>query len=91
MNRPVCVQCRCEFRPEQNGFYIEEMAAGNRPYRLWYADLWECPGCRNQIVTGFANQPDACHWEEHYQYKRQRAQLQYWPRPGMVPSPTEVA
>lgn len=33
------------------------------PYKLWRADLWECPDCGHEIVVGFARQP----WSEHFE------------------------
>jgi hypothetical protein len=33
-----------------------------KPYKIWMADLLECPGCGNEIVTGFGKQPVS----EHY-------------------------
>lgn len=27
------------------------------PYKLWVADLWECPDCGHQLVTGFGGGP----------------------------------
>lgn len=33
-----------------------------QPYKLWRADLWKCPDCGHEIVSGFANSP----MSEHY-------------------------
>lgn len=76
MPKPVCVPCQRFFRPKKNGYRLVEgmpVVSGAEPgtaepekwapYKLWVADLWECHGCGAQIVSGFANQPIA----EHYQ------------------------
>ncbi len=73
---PICVPCQRFYRAKKNGFFfIEAMPktsgapAGTadpgswQPYKLWSGDLWECPGCDAQIVSGVARQPIA----EHYQ------------------------
>jgi hypothetical protein len=28
------------------------------PYKLWRADLWKCPCCQIEIVTGFGLAPE---------------------------------
>lgn len=40
-----------------------EKIAGRRqpavwqPYKLWVADLWECPDCGHELITGWAQKP----------------------------------
>ena len=63
--KTVCVKCQRFYRPKKNGVsFIEAMPRGGdrrpkpglaepdgwTPYKLWAADLWECPGCGNQII-----------------------------------------
>jgi len=33
------------------------------PYKLWMADMWQCPECKTEIVAGFARK----HFAEHYE------------------------
>ena len=33
------------------------------PYKLWVGDLWECPDCKAQIVTGVTKNRIAEHYE----------------------------
>ena len=81
MPKPVCVNCQCFYRPKQNGFkLIEGMPKGDHdenirgkrkpeawePYKVWQADLWECPDCFNEIVVGFGHRPTAEHYEPHF-------------------------
>lgn len=72
--KPVCVPCERFMRPKKNGYhFLEGMpvienhgtgkgAEGWAPYKLWMGDLWECPTCKTQIVSGVARQPIS----EHY-------------------------
>jgi hypothetical protein len=66
MPKIVCTQCQCEFRPKKNGVWLTEMAEFG-PYRVWAADLWECPGCGTQVISGFANEPTE-HFEKGFDY-----------------------
>jgi hypothetical protein len=38
-------------------------STGWSPYKIWVGDLWECPTCKTQTVSGVARIPIA----EHYQ------------------------
>lgn len=75
MPRPVCVPCARFYRTEKNGFRLtESMPAVDgakpgknfahqwKPYKLWCADKWKCPGCGHEMVTGFGH---ACVRNQH--------------------------
>ena len=63
----LCVRCRVEFRPKQNEVKVVEMFnSPPRPYRIWEADLWACPGCGTEVVDGFARAPVAEHFQESF-------------------------
>lgn len=79
MPKPVCVKCQCFFRPKQNDYaVVEAMPIATparigkmepekwKPYKLWNADLWECPCCGTQIVVGFGRTPVAEHFQEGF-------------------------
>jgi len=79
MPKPICVPCQRFFRPKKNGFpVIEQMPTDNdavpgtsqpekwSPYKLWIGDLWECQGCKAQIVVGFASEPISEHFHEAF-------------------------
>lgn len=54
--RPVCVKCEVEFRMKEAGIYVVETYEQNKSiYKIWCADVWECPICKAEIVSGFAN------------------------------------
>ena len=79
MPKPVCVPCRRFFRIKRSGrAFIEGMPAPGetrpppgpgrpglwQPYKVWAADLWECPACGTQILCGFGMAPIA---ERHHE------------------------
>lgn len=91
MPKPICVPCQRFYRPAKNGFtFIEGMPTINhakpgtaqpeawKPYKLWVGDLWECEGCKTQIVVGVPSQPIAEHFQEHFALEviRRGAKLQ---------------
>ncbi len=51
--RPVCVPCGREMYPAKNEFLVKDKAVGNFPSTVWQGDLYKCPRCQAQIVTGF--------------------------------------
>jgi hypothetical protein len=54
MPKQVCVECETSLKIEQNGVIVVEMFNEDRSiYRLWSADMWKCPLCGVEIVTGF--------------------------------------
>jgi len=68
-HKPVCVKCQCELRPKTNGVGLLDMynpsdKAEPQPYQIWDADLWACPRCGYELITGFGSRPIAEHWEE---------------------------
>lgn len=77
--KPICVPCERFMRPKRNGYYfLEGMPATQRPdigkgadgwepYKLWVGDLWECPTCHHQLVSGVALHPIAEHYEPDFQ------------------------
>ena len=75
MPKPACVKCQRFFRPKRNGQrVVESMPIGDappgteapnmwEPYKLWVADLWECPGCGFELICGYG----AYHMAERYE------------------------
>jgi hypothetical protein len=57
---------------KQNSVTVEELMEDGSPYKLWDADLWECPDCGTQIITGFGKSPLAEHYQPNYQEVRTR-------------------
>ena len=69
--RPICRKCCREFMPIKNDVMVKDKAVGNYPSTYWSGDLYKCPGCGAQIITGFgtgmtaekAKKKDGC--EQH--------------------------
>jgi hypothetical protein len=86
MSGLACATCFKFFRVKKMGVAFEEgmpvsAAAFSdaaqkedwRPYKLWMADLCECPGCGAKIlITGPGQRPVAEHYQAGYQETRQR-------------------
>ena len=52
MSRPICVECRVEYSCKKNEVLINDPAVGGFDATYWYADRWECPGCKHQVIVG---------------------------------------
>lgn len=59
---PICVPCKVQMKVRKNGVDLELMA-GSNPYQIWSGDLYECPRCSVQIVSGFGKEPVAQHFQ----------------------------
>lgn len=65
MPKILCVKCKVEFRPIENGVYVRELMHDNtRFYKLWSADKWGCPVCKVEVVAGYGEGPLVEHFEE---------------------------
>lgn len=61
---PCCVDCKTGYVPLKNDIIVlETMDDKMRPYKLWSADLVQCPKCKHRLITGFGKNSYA----EHYQ------------------------
>lgn len=78
MSGLACATCHKFFRVKKVGVAFEEgMPSGQapdvwQPYKLWMADLCECPGCGAQVViTGPHQGAVAEHYQPDYAVKRE--------------------
>ena len=62
----LCPSCELAMKPKKNGIYVEEHRGYDLPYKIWMADLLACPLCGREVVSGFANQPAAEHYQADY-------------------------
>ena len=81
----VCANCNRAMRPKKNGVAFTEMA-GDRPYKIWMADLLECQDCGAQILySDISQQPIAESHQEQFRAKLASYKPQYqakeWNRP----------
>lgn len=78
--KPICTGCQRFFKIIKTGYYFTEgMPVANgagpgrmepekwRPYKVWVADLWACPDCGHQILSGFGKGPIAEHYEPNFE------------------------
>jgi hypothetical protein len=77
--KPICVSCERFMRAKKSGFYfVEGMPHGGSepwdgkigkgstgwtPYKVWVGDLYECPDCHAQTITGVSHDRLAEHYE----------------------------
>lgn len=74
MPRATCGKCKRFYRCKENDIRVEEgMPVKNEAgeeiwvsYKLWCADLWECPGCQHQLITGYGRGAYAEHHQSDY-------------------------
>lgn len=52
--RPICVPCMVQYKPLKNGVIVQ---VGD--FYLYAADLYQCPECGVQQLTGFSREPVA--------------------------------
>jgi hypothetical protein len=57
---------------KRNSVTVEERLEDQAPYKLWDADLYECPSCHHQVITGFGQSPLAEHYQPDYPITRAR-------------------
>jgi hypothetical protein len=74
----ACAKCAKFFRRIKSGVVVEEGMPTDRdqkewgPYKLWRADLFECPQCKTQVIAGFAQHNFAEHYQDDYAEKRDK-------------------
>ena len=66
LSNVFCANCKVFMKTKAIGVIVEETMDDGKPYKLWSADLFECPSCMTQIITRFATNPIAEHFEERY-------------------------
>lgn len=73
----ACVACAVVMAPKKNGATFIEMADAD-PYKLWSADLMECPNCGALVLyTAPTQQPIAHHHEVDFDAKVKRYGAHY--------------
>jgi hypothetical protein len=82
----LCVRCGRFCDVKKNSVTVEELLADGAPYKLWDADLYQCPECGTEIITGFGRREFAEHWQPNYAEQRARLAPIYPGRCREVPS-----
>lgn len=67
------VLCGCGrfMRVKKNSVTVEEQLEDGAPYKLFDADLFECVECGVEVISGFAREPFAEHWQPGYAHRRE--------------------
>lgn len=61
----VCVQCQARMGVKRMGVAVVETAGiPAKPWRLWRADLLQCPICGKELLAHFSHEPVA---EQHHE------------------------
>lgn len=70
-----CVECGTYYVTRKTGVNVLETYEDGTPYKVWHADLLECPDCAKQVVKGFGLQPLAIAHEPGFDAELQRVEL----------------
>jgi hypothetical protein len=61
---------RPDFLPPEQEMRGRRFPEHWQPYKVWMADLWECPDCGHQLVAGYGGRPIAEDWESSFEAER---------------------
>ena len=54
--RIICRNCSVEMVKFKTGVTIADYRDGEEtPFRLYFADMWGCKGCGNEVISGFGD------------------------------------
>ena len=65
MNIEICVKCKLRYCVKKIAVVVNQ-TANFGSYKLWEADLKECPKCKHQIISGFASYLFSEHYQENH-------------------------
>ena len=51
--QPICVLCRCTMKCTKNEILVKDRPAEGYPSTYWSGDIFACPQCGQEIITGF--------------------------------------
>lgn len=72
MTMELCLKCNKNYRTKKGGVVVNELAEFGS-YKLWAADLKECPECGHQIIAGFAKEEYSEHYKPDHKERLQKA------------------
>jgi hypothetical protein len=61
----ICPKCQLELRCTKNSVGVEQMSIDG-PYQYFHADLWACPECGLEVISGFGIKPIIEHFNSDY-------------------------
>lgn len=66
MPKMVCLSCKVDLVIEKTGAVVADMFnLPPKPYKLYMADAWRCPGC-GAVILVCNNNSYADHWEKDF-------------------------
>jgi hypothetical protein len=45
---------------------------GWRPYKVWCGDMWKCPSCGHELISGVGQEPLREHYQEGFEDLREK-------------------
>jgi hypothetical protein len=69
----LCAECGRFMVVTGVGVTVEELTDTQDAYKLWKADLFQCPDCGRETIAHFARGPYAEHYQSDYAVTRDRA------------------
>jgi len=73
LSNTFCAECNRFMKPLAIGVVVEEKMNDGQPYKLWLADILECPVCEKGVIVGFGQYPLAEHFDPHYERRKKIA------------------
>jgi hypothetical protein len=61
---PICVACAREMRCRKNGYFFKDYEAA----AIWAGDMYECEGCKAQVVVGVGRKPVVEYYEPAFEH-----------------------
>lgn len=61
-----CSKCRAAYVPLKNDIVVLETMEEDEPYKLWCADILECPLCNHILISGFGQRPIALSYRDEF-------------------------
>ena len=69
--RPICVPCRTEMRCKKNDYLFSDFDGRS----VWASDMYECPACKTQVLTGYSREAVAQEHESSFASYRAESQF----------------
>ena len=74
----ICINCNIKMDFPRSGIHVlETYEDGNKPYKVWSADYYECPKCGHRVATGFGQSPIGQDFEEDFEEKVKTCEVKF--------------
>ncbi|MCW3991209.1 MAG: hypothetical protein NWE79_00740 [Candidatus Bathyarchaeota archaeon] len=72
----ACFDCLVRLKVHKVGVRVIELDGEGAPYKLWHADVMECPSCGRKLVARFAEYPAVQQGEPGFNERVEKARQQ---------------